>query len=59
MKLTHLGNQYTRVETDIETIETNTELRFLGQSFKMRAPKATACKFPAGYLVYRGARYKA
>lgn len=58
MKLTHLGNQYTPVTTDIETVETETELRFLGRTFKRRAPKVVLYKFPSDSLIYRGVNYK-
>jgi Domain of unknown function (DUF4278) len=59
MKLTHLGASYTSSDIDIETVETNTELRFLGRSFKMRTQKAVPPQFPSGYLTYRGVAYKA
>jgi hypothetical protein len=59
MKLTHLGASYTPASIDIETVETDTELRFLGRSFKMRAPKIAPPKFPSDYLTYRGVHYKA
>lgn len=59
MKLTHLGASYTPSRTNIETVETDTELRVLGRNFKMRTHHAAAPKFPEGYLTYRGVRYKA
>ncbi|MBX2864327.1 MAG: DUF4278 domain-containing protein [Leptolyngbyaceae cyanobacterium MAG.088] len=59
MKLIHLGASYTPSIMELETVETDTELTFLGRSFKMRAAKVAPPKFPQGYLTYRGARYKA
>lgn len=59
MKLTHLGASYTPSTSDIETVETNTELRFLGRNYKMRTHNATPTRIPEGKLTYRGVRYKA
>jgi Domain of unknown function (DUF4278) len=59
MKLQFLGSTYTQPESTIETVETNTELSFLGRSFKMRATTANQPSFPAGYLTYRGVSYRA
>ncbi|NEQ52707.1 MAG: DUF4278 domain-containing protein [Leptolyngbya sp. SIO3F4] len=59
MKLTHLGATYTPSTNDIETVETNTELRFLGRSYKMRAHNSASTRIPGGNLTYRGIRYKA
>lgn len=59
MKLTHLGASYTPSTNDIETVETKTELRFLGHGYKMRTHNATLTRIPEGKLTYRGARYKA
>jgi hypothetical protein len=59
MKLTHLGAAYTPFTTDIETMETDIELRFLGRRFRMRAPKAMPPTASSGYLTYRGVRYQA
>ena len=59
MKLTHLGASYTPSTQTIETIETDTELSFMGRTFKMRAPKAIPAQ-PAGRrFTYRGVRYSA
>ncbi len=59
MKLTHLGASYTPSTQAVETIETDTELSFMGRTFKMRAPKAMPTQ-PAGRsLTYRGVRYSA
>ncbi len=57
MKLTHLGASYTPSAQTIETIETDTELSFLGHTFKMRAPKATPAQPAARSMTYRGVRY--
>ncbi|MFG6107630.1 DUF4278 domain-containing protein [Leptothoe sp. EHU-05/26/07-4] len=57
MKLTHLGASYTPTAQTIETIETNTELSFMGRTFKMRAPKAMPAQSAARSLTYRGIRY--
>ncbi|MEO0396098.1 MAG: DUF4278 domain-containing protein [Cyanobacteria bacterium P01_A01_bin.137] len=41
----------------IKTVETDTELSFMGRIFKMRAPKVMPAR-PAGrHLTYRGIRY--
>ena len=59
MKLTHLGASYTPSTQTVETIETDTELSFMGRLFKMRAPIAMPAQ-PAGHsLTYRGIRYSA
>ena len=36
MKLTHLGARYTPSNQTLDTVETDTQLSFLGQTFKMR-----------------------
>ncbi len=59
MKLTHLGASYTPSTQAIETVETDTELCFMGRTFKMRAPKAVPAKPAARSLTYRGIRYNA
>ncbi|MBX2863120.1 MAG: DUF4278 domain-containing protein [Leptolyngbyaceae cyanobacterium MAG.088] len=59
MKLTHLGASYTPSNQTIETVETDTELSFLGRTFRMRAPKATPSKPAARSMTYRGIRYNA
>ena len=56
MKLTHLGASYTPSAQTVETIETDTELSFLGHTFKMRAPKAAPAQ-PTRSMTYRGVRY--
>ncbi|MBT9310831.1 DUF4278 domain-containing protein [Leptothoe kymatousa] len=57
MKLTHLGASYTPSAQSIETMETDTELCFMGRTFKMRTQKLTPAQ-PAGRkLTYRGVRY--
>ena len=59
MKLTYHGASYTPSAQTVETVETDTELSFMGRTFKMRAPKATPTQ-PAGRsLTYRGIRYTA
>ena len=59
MKLTYLGASYTPSTQTVETIETDTELSFMGRPFKMRAPKAMPAQ-PAGRrITYRGVRYSA
>lgn len=57
MKLTHLGAYYTASTQTLETVATDTELSFLGRTFKMRAPKATPAKPTARAMTYRGIRY--
>lgn len=59
MKLTHLGAAYSPSTQAIDTVETDTELSFLGRRFKMRA--ATVMPQPAAHrqLTYRGVNYKA
>ncbi len=57
MKLTHLGASYTPSTQTIETVETDTELSFMGRTFKMRAPKAMPAKSAARSLTYRGVGY--
>ncbi len=59
MKLTHLGASYTPSLQTIETIETDTELCFMGRSFRMRTPKAMPAKLAARNLTYRGICYSA
>ena len=59
MKLTHLGASYTPSTQTIETIETDTELSFMGRTFKMRAPKAMPAQSAVRHLTYRGIRYSA
>ena len=59
MKLTHLGASYTPSAQTIETIETDTELSFMGRTFKMRAPKAMPAQPATRSLTYRGVRYSA
>ena len=56
MQLTHLGQKYTASTTEIATIETDTELRFMGKSFKRRVPAAVPSKTPR-QLSYRGVNY--
>ncbi|MBE9066408.1 DUF4278 domain-containing protein [Leptolyngbya cf. ectocarpi LEGE 11479] len=57
MKLTHLGASYTPSAQTIETVETDTELCFMGRTFKMRAPKAIPAQAASRHLTYRGVRY--
>lgn len=59
MKLTHLGASYTPSTQTVETIETDTELCFMGRTFKMRAPKAMPTQTAGRQLTYRGVRYSA
>ncbi|MDJ0707267.1 MAG: DUF4278 domain-containing protein [Leptolyngbyaceae cyanobacterium MO_188.B28] len=59
MKLIHLGASYTLSTHTIETVETDTELQFMGRRFKMRVQKDTPSKFPSGCLTYRGVSYRA
>ena len=59
MKLTHLGASYTPSTQTIETVETDTELSFMGRTFKMRAPKAIPTQPATRSLTYRGVRYSA
>ncbi len=57
MKLTHLGASYTPSNQTVETIETDTELSFMGHTFKMRAPKTMPTQPVGRSLTYRGVRY--
>ena len=59
MQLTHLGQKYTASATEIPTIATDTELRFMGKAFKRRVPANQPPKFPNSYLTYRGVKYEA
>lgn len=59
MKLTYLGASYTPSAQTIETVETDTELRFMGRTFRMRAPKAMPAQSASRSLTYRGVRYSA
>lgn len=59
MKLTHLGASYTPFAHTIETIETDTELSFMGRTFRMRAPKTMPAKSAERSMTYRGVRYNA
>lgn len=59
MKLTHLGASYTPSTNTIETIKTDTELRFLGRSYRMRTHRAAQSRALDNDLTYRGVRYKA
>ncbi|NEQ53326.1 MAG: DUF4278 domain-containing protein [Leptolyngbya sp. SIO3F4] len=59
MKLTYLGASYTPSVQSIETIETDTELSFMGRTFKMRTPKALPTQPASRSLTYRGIRYNA
>ena len=59
MKLTHLGASYTASTQTVETIETDTQLSFLGKPFKMRAPKAAPAQSRRQQLTYRGISYNA
>ena len=56
MRLTYLGASYV---PSTQTIETETELLFMGQPFKMRVPKRVPVQSAARNLTYRGARYSA
>ncbi len=57
MKLTHLGASYTPSTQTIETVETDTELCFMGRTFKMRTQKAMPTQPAARSMTYRGVRY--
>jgi hypothetical protein len=59
MQLTHLGASYTAANQAIETVETDTELCFMGRSFKMRAPKVASRPAASDRLTYRGVSYTA
>ncbi|MEM7065062.1 MAG: DUF4278 domain-containing protein [Cyanobacteria bacterium P01_B01_bin.77] len=59
MQLTHLGAFYKPSHQTIATVETNTELCFMGRTFKMRTPKAMPIKTTSRCLTYRGVRYSA
>jgi hypothetical protein len=60
MKLTHLGAQYDFSNAHIETVETTTELCFLGGRFKQRIPQIIMpAKSSHHHLTYRGIHYKA
>ena len=59
MRLTHLGASYAPSTQTIETIETETELFFMGRSFKRRVPKVVPVQSVARNLTYRGVRYNA
>jgi Domain of unknown function (DUF4278) len=58
MKLQFLGSNYDLPATTVETVETGTELSFLGRSFKQRSVKSKTPQFPTEYLTYRGVNYK-
>lgn len=58
MKLTHLGASYTPSNRTIDTVETETELSFMGRTYKMRAPQSTPAKSVNHRLTYRGVPYK-
>ena len=57
MKLTYMGASYTPSNRTINTIETETELLFLGRRFKRRIPKAVAPRTSSHQLTYRGVSY--
>ena len=57
MQLTHLGQRYTASSTSIATIETATELKFMGRTFKRRVPAASSVQAPKRHMVYRGRAY--
>ena len=58
MQLTHLGQRYTASSASIATIETATELQFMGRTFKRRVPAAaSSVQAPKRHLVYRGRAY--
>ena len=59
MKLTHLGASYTPSTQAIDTIETDTELSFLGRRFKMRTAQSTPQGTANRQLTYRGVSYNA
>ncbi len=59
MQLTHLGAPYTPSTQSIETIETATQLSFLGRTFNMRAPISIPARPTSNNLIYRGVRYRA
>lgn len=59
MKLTHLGASYTPSTQAIETVETDTELCFMGRTFKMRTLKTAPARSAVRSLTYRGIRYNA
>lgn len=59
MKLTHLGASYTPSTQAIETMETDTELSFLGRTFKMRVLKTSPVRSASHRLTYRGVSYSA
>ena len=57
MQLTHLGQRYTASSASIATIETATELKFMGRTFKRRVPAASLVQAPKRHMVYRGRAY--
>lgn len=57
MKLSHLGAQYTRSTMSVDTVETDTQLSFLGQRFKLRRAVAAPPVARRQQLTYRGVRY--
>lgn len=59
MKLTHLGASYTPSNQVVETVETDTQLSFLGRPFKMRVAKAAPGQHRHQRLTYRGVGYSA
>ena len=48
-----------RLPKTLETVETDTQLSFIGQMFSMRVPKTTSAKSATLSLTYRGVRYTA
>jgi len=57
MQLTHLGQHYTASSTSIATIETDTELQFMGRMFKRRVPAVPPVQVSTRHMVYRGQSY--
>ncbi|MBE9064271.1 DUF4278 domain-containing protein [cf. Phormidesmis sp. LEGE 11477] len=58
MQLTYLGQRYTASSASIDTIETNTELQFMGCPFKRRVPAAMPAQAPKHHMIYRGQSYR-
>jgi Domain of unknown function (DUF4278) len=59
MKLTFLGASYTANTSMVETVETETELSFLGKRCKMKVTPKLPQASSREQLTYRGIHYKA
>lgn len=57
MRLTHLGQHYTASTLAIETVETETNLQFMGRTFKRRVAKSKPTQPRRRQMAYRGVSY--